>query len=162
MVEPFDTIDAYRTFDRCGLREVKHLRALTAQFPRCVELWDFLGDVMQICEEDGYRIADSIECYKKAISIDPDYAIAHESLGFAYDTYFDDFDSASRHFRHALATGGSDSAKLGLARVLAQQGRIENANAILETCTQPRSSDWFTLRDEIANGTWCDTPRGTA
>lgn len=152
--EPFDTIDEYRELDRYRRLDVERLLALSREFPNCAELYDFIGDVMQICDDDCYKIADSMNCYQQALKVDPTYAVAHESLGYAYDTYFDDFENAEKHFRQAVALGGRDSAKLGLARVLAQLGEAEEALTALATCDDSKNGKLIELRDEIKQGLW--------
>lgn len=158
MAEPFDTIEEYRELDRYSKLDVERLLALSCKFPKCAQLWDFIGDVMQICDEDGYMIADAMNCYNQAIIADPDYAIAHESLGYAYDTYFDDFENAEKHFRRALDLGAGDDVKIGLARVLAQQDRTTEANDLLAACDERDTPKWNSLRDEIEQGVWYKGP----
>lgn len=157
-MEPFDTIDHVRQLSRHTRADVERLRAVADVHPDSAELWDVLGDVMRLCTDGRYTIEESIACYNHAVKADPGYATAYESLGYAYDTYFDDFDRAAEYFRLAVSKGGGDTARIGLARVFAQLGDSALANAELDACTDQDQPDVRELRREIAAGIWCSTP----
>lgn len=72
-MEPFNTIDRIRSTDRHSIDDVEELRELTKSYPNEPELWDFLGDVMQICDAE-IPIQDSIECYRNALRCNPGVA----------------------------------------------------------------------------------------
>lgn len=85
---------------------------------------------------------------------DPTFASAYESLGWVLDSYFDDFIAARRNFELAIAYGAGDSAKIGLARVLAQMGEVVNANQILAECEDKTRDDWIEMSREVREGLW--------
>lgn len=153
-MEPFDTIDRIRLKERYTIEDVRDLRMLAESYPSEPELWDFLGDVMQICDAE-FPIGESIACYKKALECDSTFASAYESLGWALDSYFDDFASARINFELAIAHGGGDSARIGLARVLAQMGKAVEANQRLHECEDKSHKDWLEMSREIREGFWC-------
>lgn len=157
-MEPFDLIDELRDKDRHMRSDVDSLRQMSERHPDCPELWDVLGDIQQICVDHECGIDESIACYQKAIDCDPQYAPAHVSLGYAYDTYFDDFANAAEHFRLAIAFGAGDTARIGLARVLAQLGDSDAAIAELDICSDQDQDAFLELRREIGEGLWFDSP----
>jgi tetratricopeptide (TPR) repeat protein len=157
-MEPFDLIDQLRNKDCHTKSDVESLRRMSEGYPDCPELWDVLGDLQQICVDHEYEIDESVACYRKAIACDPQYAPAHVSLGYAYDTYFDDFANAAEHFRLAIAFGAGDTARIGLARVLAQLGDADAAVAELDGCSDLEHVDVLELRREISKGLWFDPP----
>ena len=95
-----------------------------------------------------------MDCYRRAIVSDPTYAPAYESMGWALDTFFDHFDESSQNFRHALVYGAGDSCRVGLARVLAQTGKAEEAVNQLDQCKDQTNPDVIKLRQEIEDGIW--------
>lgn len=155
-MEPFDLIDELRDKDRHTRADVERLRQMSERHSDFPELWDLLGDIQQICVDHEYRIDESVSCYRKAIDCDPQYAPAHVSLGYAYDTYLDDFANAAEHFRLAIAFGAGDTARIGLARVLAQLGDADGANAELDKCSDQQHGDVLEVRREISEGLWFD------
>ena len=152
-IEPFDSIDRIRAKDVYTEEDIALLRGLTETYPNEPELWDFLGDLMQICKSH-YPIEESMDCYRRAIECDRTYAPAHESLGWALDTYFDEFEESTRNFLLALEYGSGDSCRLGLARVLAQTGKTDVAILQLNQCNDQTMSDVINLRREIEGGIW--------
>lgn len=160
-MEPFDTIDRIRLKDRHTIEDVRELRTLTESYPTEPELWDVLGDVMQICEAE-IPIEESINCYKQALECDPTFASAYASLGWALDSHFDDFENARQHFELAIEYGGGDSARIGLARVLAQMGETVEANQCLMECDDKNREDWIEMSSEIREGIWYSRDDQTA
>ncbi|MCU0712334.1 MAG: tetratricopeptide repeat protein [Pirellula sp.] len=152
-MEPFDTIDRIRLKDRHAFEDVQELRSLTISFPMEPELWDVLGDIMQICDSE-IPIQESVKCYRQALKCDPTYASAYESLGWALDSHFNDFDNARRNFEIAISYGAGDSARIGLARVLAQMGETVDANQSLAECDDKTRADWIEMSREIREGLW--------
>lgn len=157
-MDPYDLIDQLREKDRHTRLDVESLREMSERHPDCAELWDILGDIQQICVDHEYEIEESVACYRNAIACDPEYAPAHVSLGYTYDTYFNDFANAADHFRLAIALGAGDIARHGLARVLAQIGDAIAAGAELDACSDQQSIDVLELRREISEGIWFDRP----
>jgi tetratricopeptide (TPR) repeat protein len=160
-MEPFETIDRIRNHDSYSARDVEDLTSLTQVYPDEPELWDVLGDVMQACNEDR-PIEDSMKCYIKALECDESYAPAYESIGWALDAYFDDFDGAEKNFLLALQHSAGDTARIGLSRVLAQTGRDIAATNYLNDCHDQTRSDLIEMRREIAEGIWFSDSSKTA
>jgi uncharacterized protein HemY len=87
---------------------------------------------MERCgEERGYTCKDYIRCYDNSVKCGPDNAGAYEAIGFVLDVYFDDFGKAERAFRTAIELGAGHESYFGLARVLAQAGKEQDAIAWL-------------------------------
>ena len=160
-MEPFDTIDLIRLQDSYSNNDIEELISLTHVHPNEPELWDVLGDIMQTCKEDR-PIEDSLKCYNKALECDNSFAAAYESIGWALDTYFDDFDGAEKNFLLALKHGAGDTARIGLSRVLAQTGRANAAMNCLDDCHDQTRSDLVEMRREIAEGIWFSESQETA
>lgn len=152
-MEPFDTLDRIRLKDAHTIEDVEELHSLTKSYPETPELWDRLGDIMQICNAE-IPIQESIDCYKRAVECDPTFASAYESLGWALDSFFDDFENARKNFELAITHGGGDSARIGLARVLSQMGRATEANLRLSECDDKTRTDWIEMSQEIRDGIW--------
>jgi Flp pilus assembly protein TadD len=92
-----------------------------ARFPDDAMLWCLRGDVYQLGEDDdgaGYETAEV--SYLKAAELDPRNPEPHESLGHLYDAIFDEPERAAECFRRAISLGAGESAREGLADVLAQ------------------------------------------
>ena len=152
-MQPFDTIDRIQVKDTHTIEDVLELRALSETHSTEPELWDFLGDVMQICDEE-IPIQESIHCYKRALECDPTFASAYASLGWLLDSYFDDFQNAKMNFELAIKYGCGDSARIGLARVFAQMGKAVEAHQQLLECVDQTSLDWIEMSREIREGLW--------
>ncbi|NND96365.1 MAG: hypothetical protein HKN47_03430 [Pirellulaceae bacterium] len=152
-MEPFDTIERIRALDVFTDSDVQQVRKLTDEHPDVAELWDFLGDVIQLSHAGDMPTAESMICYQRAIQCDPSYYVAHESLAFYHDL-FDEFDVALRHFRLALEHGAGDTARIGAARILEQLGRSDEAQQELNGCVDQQSAPIIELRREIADGLW--------
>jgi len=160
-MEPFDTIDRIRIRDKYSVSDIRELQSLAQFHSDEPELWDLIGDVMQACDEDR-PIEESIACYNRAIDCDKTYAPAYESIGWVLDTYFNDFDGAEKNFLVALQHGASDTARIGLSRVLAQTGRITEAIAYLDSCDDQTRRDVTEMRREIVEGIWFSESQETA
>ena len=152
-MEPFDTIDRIDAKDRPTERDINALRELTEQFPDTAELWAFLGDAVGPPSDSELAEAEPFVCYQRAIECDPTYAPAHESAALYHDL-LSELADAERHFRAALEHGASDSARIGLARVLTQMGRSDDATLEMSRCTDQDSEELAELRSEIADGLW--------
>ena len=72
------------------------------------------------------------------------------------DTYYDDFTAAERAFRKAIALGSrGEDVYVGLARVLAQQGRSPSALRLLRRVELGRPSDGIkSMIREVQDGLW--------
>jgi tetratricopeptide (TPR) repeat protein len=89
-----------------------------------------------------------------AIEYDDTYAPAYESLGWVLDAFQDDFENAAKYFRLALQHGAGDTARIGLARVLAQTGKTNEAINCLNECRDQTSAEVVKMRQEICEGLW--------
>lgn len=128
-----------------------------AQSPNDEKLWDAKGDYVQIYSGNASITLDgALEAYKKAIECNPNYARAYESIGYYLDVIEDDYEGAEQYFLKALSLDKSKDSYRGLARVLAQQNRIEDALAVLdsESCPYHEDNDIKTLKIAIENGDW--------
>lgn len=152
-MEPFDTIDRLDAKDRLAEHDINALRHLTNQYPDVAELWSFLGDAIERSNESEIPAAEPFVCYQRAIECDTTYAPAHESAALFHDL-FGELDRAEIHFRAALKHGASDSARVGLARVLAQQGLRHDAALEMSRCIDQDGEELKKLRQEIADGLW--------
>lgn len=161
-MEPFDTIGRIRAKEDHTIVDVEELRSLAKLYPTEPELWDVLGDVMQVCDAD-IPIEESIHCYRKAVECDSTFASAYASLGWAFDSYLDEFEAARRYFEMSIKYGGGDTARIGLARVLAQIGDSAEAIRQLAECDDKTRADWIEMSQEIREGIWCslDDCRGS-
>jgi tetratricopeptide (TPR) repeat protein len=140
--------------------------AVTA-FPTSSELWTLRGTAIEACNHplNEARLASdpcptpletALECWNRALSIDPCCVDALEAIGFFYDVYADDFEAAERSFRAAIALGGSADCYAGLARVLQETGRTDEAKALLspESCPFHAEAVVAKMREEIAAELW--------
>jgi hypothetical protein len=132
-------------------------QAAAAEHPKSSTLWCDLGTIMQRCgDEHGYTREDYLHCYENAIQCDGMNWQAHEELAYVLDVYFDDFGRAELAFRTAIALGAGADSYCGLARVLAQTGKITEAVSGLSegTCPFHRHDVTQELRAEILAGVW--------
>jgi tetratricopeptide (TPR) repeat protein len=145
---PYQLIEELSEKEQYTAADVARVEALLKKYPKSAELWEYFGDLMQM-SDDEYPVERSQECYEKAIQCYPSFATAHESLGHLYDAYLDDFPKAEKSFLKAIEFGAGDSARIGLARVLAQTDREAEALKMLDQCEDQASADLAELRAEI-------------
>jgi tetratricopeptide (TPR) repeat protein len=128
-----------------------------AAFPQCARLWCLRGDLIQ-CSPIGanYQLADALSSYQEALVADPLCAEAHESIGYYYDVIEDDPNVAEASFRRAIRLGAGRDSYIGLARVLAELGRREEALEVLapQNCPLQDEAEIHIIREEIAGGMW--------
>jgi Flp pilus assembly protein TadD len=132
-------------------------QAAVEQCPWSAELWYLRGMILDRCESlPNITKEDYRRCYERAIECDPGFADAYVELGYVLDTYYDDFAAAERAFRKAIALGSrGDDVYVGLARVLAQQGRKRSALRLLRRVTSRKTSDGIeSMIHEIEQGIW--------
>jgi hypothetical protein len=81
---------------------------------------------------------------------------AQQDLGYVLDVYFEDFDRAEQAFKAAIELGAGSEGYCGLARVLAQMGRTDDAILSLSEgmCPFHNQADTQALRTEITAGDW--------
>lgn len=125
------------------------------RWPDSDELWCLRGDLIQLCEgETDYDLADVFCSYQNAVVINPHSAEAHESLGYFYDVFENEFEKAESAFRQAIEFGAGADSFLGLARVLAQAGKSEEALNLLSGCPFCDEVKVENLKHDIKSGGW--------
>lgn len=148
---PYQLIEELSEKEAYTAADLERVEAMLKKYPKSAELWEYFGDLMQM-SDDEYPVERSQECYEKAIQCYPSFASAHESLGHLFDAYLDDFPKAEKCFLKAIEFGSGDSARIGLARVLAQMDREADALKQLDLCEDQANADLVELRGEIEEG----------
>jgi hypothetical protein len=72
-------------------------RAILA-FPKSARLWCLRGKLMPMTPDETIRVEDAINCFWKAIELDPFCADAHEEFGNYLDGYHNDPQRARKHY----------------------------------------------------------------
>jgi tetratricopeptide (TPR) repeat protein len=138
-----------------GLRLVE--RAL-AEHPQSSRLWNRRGDLIQLLDENlgSYSLEDARDSYERARAADLNDPEAYESLGYFFDAVDEQLDEAERMFRKAIELGAGAGSWVGLARVLAEMGRRDEALTLLaaDTCPHANVRDVVDVRGEIEDGRW--------
>jgi tetratricopeptide (TPR) repeat protein len=138
-----------------GLRLVE--QAL-AEHPQSSRLWNRRGDLIQLLHEDlaSYSLTDARVSYQRALAANPNDPEAYESLGYFFDAVDEQLDEAERMFRRAIQLGAGVGSWVGLARVLAEMGRRDEALTLLAADTCPHASvrEVIDVRGEIKDGRW--------
>jgi tetratricopeptide (TPR) repeat protein len=134
----------------------------TENYPNSSQLWCALGIIMQRCgPEFGFNPDGFLGCCENAVKADRRNFEAYQELGFVLDVYFDRFNEAQKAFESAIELGGGVESYYGLARVLAESGRVGDAIAGLSKDVCPYYDDPMIreLRSEIEDGSWHRSPR---
>jgi tetratricopeptide (TPR) repeat protein len=88
-----------------------------------VELLILRGQLIQLVGEgDREALEEAFACYREALELDPDSAVANEEIGHFLDDVADDPVEAVPFFRKAIVLGAGASAEEGLRDVLSQLG----------------------------------------
>ncbi|MCE9635135.1 MAG: hypothetical protein K8T90_05450 [Planctomycetes bacterium] len=151
---------------RTGESEVALADRALAEHPTSARLWNVRGDVIQLLDDDptalGLAPDEALRCYERAVAEAPDDFEAYESIGFYRAEFDDDAEAAEEPLRRALALGAGAAACAGLAQVLAELGRADEAKALIDpaTCPHAGSTEVEEVRAEIESGAWepDDTP----
>jgi tetratricopeptide (TPR) repeat protein len=133
--------------------------------PTSAELWVMRGNVIELADEScPIPLEEALGCYRRALTIDPGCSDALEEIGFFYDVHTNDLESAESSFRAAIALGGSASSFAGLARVLQEMGRSEEALGLLsaESCPYHEDPTVSGRRKEIEAGEWLPIDEASA
>ncbi len=98
--------------------------------------------------------------YERALSLDSENSDALTELAYLYDDFFDDYPRAEQLFRRAIEIGSDHFAYCGLARVLREMGRAEEACSVLspDQCPFSEHPEIRELREEIVEGLWYSSP----
>ena len=106
-------------------------------------------------EDAPYSLEDALLSYEKALMINPDYAEAHESIGYFFDVIDEDLEKSETAFREAVRCGGGASSVAGLARVLAERGHpVLEILAMIDHSDLDPSAHLMDIREEIESGMW--------
>ncbi len=139
-------------------RSLSDVESALHAFPSSSRLWNLRGDLIQLDDEADarYTLEDALASYRRAAELDDTYADAFENIGYYYDVHEDDPERAEGYFRRALDLAARRSTFTGLARVLAQIGRRQEALELLaeRRCPYCSSDDVRALRSEIEAGLW--------
>ena len=128
-----------------------------ADYPEESVFWYDLGIIMQrIADEYSYTPDDYLRCFENAVRYDQENVEAYQELGYVLDVFFDDYDRAEKAFKKAIELGAEQESYCGLARVLAQMGKIDDALVGMSEsiCPFHDHPDVRHLRDEILAGSW--------
>jgi tetratricopeptide (TPR) repeat protein len=135
--------------------------AAVADHPEVSVFWYDLGVVMQRCGEDcRYTAHDYLQCFGNAVKFDAKDPEAYQELGYVLDVYFARYDKAVEAFRKAIELGAGHESYYGLARVLAQMGKQDEATACLSenNCPFHDHPEIKELISEIVDGIWHGGP----
>jgi tetratricopeptide (TPR) repeat protein len=125
--------------------------------PQSPKLWCLRGDLIQLCDiEVKYQHIDILHSYEQAIAIDPSFAEAYESIGYYYDVIDENFPKSEAAFCKAIESGMRLHSYVGLARVLAEQGKLDEALRVIapDYCPFHSEIEIDILREEIEAGEW--------
>jgi hypothetical protein len=133
--------------------------AAVNDFPSSPGLLCLRGDLYQLevpAGSDHFDPNIPLQLYQRALSLDNANADALTEIGYIYDTYFDDYARAEGAFRAAIALGSDHMSYSGLARVLAEVGRSNEALSLLspDQCPYSDHPSIRDLRREIVEGCW--------
>ena len=102
------------------------LRRLAGRFPNEALVWHNLGNVLR----DLARPAEALDCYRKALALDPRLLDARNNLGGVLQTV-GKFDEAEREYRACVAMAPDYAlARCNLASVIIDLGRFSEAEAV--------------------------------
>jgi hypothetical protein len=125
-------------------------------YPDSPSLWCMRGDLIQLGPEDSpYSLEDALRSYEKALTINPVFAEAHESIGYYSDVIDGDLVRAEAAFLEAVRCGGGESSVAGLARVRSERGHpTSDILTMIDQHDVKHSPVLQKIREEIASGMW--------
>ena len=101
--------------------------------PHMTDLWLRRAELIQRCGADSpYEPGDALAGLEAAARIEPDNIAAHEAIAVFCEDMADDLPRAERAYLRAVDLHGGPWVYTGLARVLAKQGRFDEAAAALD------------------------------
>jgi tetratricopeptide (TPR) repeat protein len=125
--------------------------------PDSSDLWYSLGIIMERCDEEyNYLAEDYYRCFENATKCDPTNAEAYQELAYVLDVYSEEYEKAEQAFKQAIELGAGHESYYGLARVLAEMGKTEEAlNCISEdNCPYFEHPEIQKIRSEIMDREW--------
>lgn len=142
-----DGVSAAIATARDGLKEHPQSPIILHMLGVLLERQDIVADA---------DIDEALGLYQRAVEIDPSFALAWESIGYFLDTFREDFEAATDAFKRAITLGAGAWSYAGLARVLAQQDRRDEAMAILTKprCPFPNEECIVRMRKQLESGYW--------
>jgi tetratricopeptide (TPR) repeat protein len=91
-----------------------------------VELLVLRGQLIQLVADAGDdELDEALDCYRQALELDPDSAMANEEIAHFLDDVADDPAEAIPYFRRAIELGAGESAHEGLREAMQQVGSVE-------------------------------------
>ena len=126
-------------------------------FPDSAELLCLRAELLQLRPDPDAKMVDEAwSCLCRAKELEPDVPEILELIGDFLDELRQDLSGAEAAFREALELGGDEYASCGLARVLAEQGRREEALEVLSPgcCPFHDGEVVSETRAEIERGEW--------
>lgn len=146
---------------RIRAEDIRRVEFALAEHPRSAALWNARGDFIQLHdgppeELDRWTLDEALASYQRATQVAPNDPEAFESIGYFYDAVEDRPADAEAPFRRAVELGAGDVAAAGLARVLAELGRTDEALAFLAVAraADPDSDELEEIEGEIRSGYW--------
>ena len=119
------------------------------------ELWYLRGQLIALSDETTpYDLSDALLSWEAAVRVDPDHIESHEAIADFCVNAIDDPPRAEVALRAAIRLGGGPWVYADLARILAQQNRIEDALALLTAEQCPYHDDPLVndVRLQLAGG----------
>lgn len=132
--------------------------AAVAEHPDSAVLWCRRGDAISLMHDPHAEgpPSEALACYRHAAELAPSFAEAWEEIGHYLDTHLDAFEEAEAAFRKAIVLGAPASARIGLARVLAQRSERDAALDSLNGAESANGErdEIEAMRQGIKDGVW--------
>jgi tetratricopeptide (TPR) repeat protein len=119
---------------------IVHLKRAVEIYPGSAETWFDLGNLLS--KQGKERAAEAIQCYRRAISLEPGHVLAYRNLALAFNQV-GDYQAALSNIRHfRLTKPGDMEAGLLEAGYLENAGRADEAVGVYEKLVrfQPRNA----------------------
>ena len=134
------------------------------QCAHSAHLWYLRGQLIALADDDApYELSDALLSWEAAVRVDEDHIESHEAIADFCINAIDDLPRAETALRAAAQLGGGPWVYADLARVLAQQQRLDEAMTILHPDQCPYGDDPLVeqTRELIAQGQFSgnDEPR---
>ena len=148
-----------REHDSPSAKDMVLIEESLREHPDSFSLWCLRGDLIQLFEDDStekYDWSDVIASYQRASEKESTNPRPYESLGYFFDVVYEDFETSELHFRRAIELGAGSDSWIGLARVLAENGKQDDAIALLVSskCPDTDTEPIKRILNEIRSGEW--------